>query len=151
MSDSDRTDGLQGGPRGRFKPGHSGNPAGRPAGSRNRVTALALRMMDAEAEPIIAAAIKAAKGGDVTAIKLVLDRVAPMSRNRTVSFRMPRIDTAADLGEAMGAILQAAADGELSPDEATSIASLIETRRRAIETVELERRIIALEERKAKA
>jgi hypothetical protein len=77
---------------------------------------------------------------------MVLERVAPMSRNRPVQFDMPVIETAADLGEAMGAILQAAADGELAPDEVVSIASLIETRRRTIETIELEARIAALEQ-----
>ena len=61
---------------------------------------------------------------------------------------MPAIETAADLGEAMGAIMRAASDGELTPDEATSIASLIETRRRTIETLEHEQRIAALEQSK---
>ena len=46
----------------------------------------------------------------------------------------------------MGTILRAAADGDLTPDEAVSIASLIETRRRTIETLELEQRIAALEQ-----
>jgi hypothetical protein len=74
--------------------------------------------------------------------------VAPLPRNRPVQFDMPVINTDADLGEAMGAILQAAADGELAPDEAVSVASLIETRRRTIETLELEQRIAALEQRR---
>ena len=102
--------------------------------------------MDADAEPVILALIRAAKGGDVSAIRLVLERVAPMPRNRPVHFSVPSIETAADLGEAMGAILRAAADGELTPDEATAIASLIETRRRTIETLELEQRIARLEQ-----
>ena len=59
---------------------------------------------------------------------------------------MPAIETSADLGAAMGAILQAAADGALAPDEAVSIASLIETRRKTIETLELEQRIARLEQ-----
>jgi len=137
----------QGGPRGRFRRGQSGNPAGRRPGARNRTCALALKLMDADAEPVIVALIRAAKGGDVAAIKLVLERVAPLPRNRPVRFYMPPIETADDLGEAMGAILQAAADGELTPDEAVSIANLIETRRRTIETLELEERIAALEQR----
>jgi hypothetical protein len=61
---------------------------------------------------------------------------------------MPPIDTAADLGAAMNAILRAVAGGELSPDEAASVAGLIETRRRTIETLELEQRIATLEQRK---
>jgi len=132
-----------------FAPGQSGNPHGRPAGARNRVTALAQRLMDADAEPVILALIEAAKGGDVAAIKLVLERVAPLPRNRPVHFAAPAIETPADLGAAMGAVLQAVAAGELAPDEAVSIASLIETRRRTIETLELDARIAALEQSKA--
>ena len=130
-----------------FQPGRSGNPSGRPPGARNRTCALALKLMDAEAQPVIAALIQAAKNGDVAAIKLVLERVAPLPRNRPVQFHMPPIQTPQDLGEAMGAVLKAAADGELTPDEALSIGSLIETRRRTIETLELEVRIAALEQR----
>ena len=70
-----------------FRPGESGNPNGRPAGARNRVSALALKLMDADAEPVIVALIQAAKGGDVAAIKLVLERVAPLPRNRPVHVR----------------------------------------------------------------
>jgi hypothetical protein len=134
------------GPGQPFQPGQSGNPNGRRPGARNKTCALALKLMDADAKPVILALIQAAKGGDVAAIRLVLERVAPLPRNRPVQFTMPAIETSADLGEAMGAILQAAADGELAPDEAVSIASLIETRRRTIETLELEQRIAALEQ-----
>jgi len=129
-----------------FQRGQSGNPRGRRPGARNRTCALALKLMDAEAEPVIVALIQAAKGGDVAAIKLVLERIAPQSRNRPVHFYVPPIVSAADLGGAMNTILQAAGDGSLTPDEAASIASLIETRRRTIETVELEERITALEQ-----
>ena len=113
-----------GGPgRERFQRGQSGNPNGRRPGARNRTCALALKLMDADAEPVILALIEAAKGGDVAAIELVLERMAPLPRNRPVTFAVPAIETAADLGAAMGAILQAAADGELTPDEAVSITS----------------------------
>jgi Family of unknown function (DUF5681) len=134
------------GPGQPFQPGQSGNPNGRQAGARNRTSALALKLMDADAEPVIVALIQAAKGGDTTAIRLVLERVAPLPRNRPVTFDMPAIETSADLGAAMSAILQAAAAGDLTPDEAVSIASLIETRRRTIETLEHEQRIAALEQ-----
>jgi Family of unknown function (DUF5681) len=134
------------GPGQPFKPGQSGNPRGRRAGARNRVCVLAQRLMDADAEAVILALLEAAKGGDVSAIKLVLERVAPLPRNRPVHFDVPAIATAADLGDAMNAVLQAVAGGELAPDEAASIASLIETRRRTIESVELEQRLVVLEQ-----
>jgi hypothetical protein len=114
----------QGALRGRFRRGQSGNPNGRRPGARNRTSALALKLMDADAEPVILALIKAARGGDTTAIRMVLERVAPLPRNRPVQFSMPPIETAADLGAALGAILRAASDGEMSPDEATAFAKL---------------------------
>ena len=46
------------------------------------------------------------------------------------------------------ATVAAMADGEISPDEAAVVAGVLEIKRRAIETVEIERRIAALEERK---
>lgn len=133
---------------GRFQPGQSGNPGGRRAGARNRVSVLAQRLMDGDAEEVILALLKAAKDGDVSAIKLVLERVAPLPRNRPVHFAAPVIETAADLGNAMGAVLQGVAVGELTPDEAVSIASLVETRRRTIETLDLAARVAVLEQSK---
>lgn len=137
------------GPGQPFRPGQSGNPGGRRAGTLNRVSVLVQRLMDDDAEAVILALIEAAKGGDVGAIKLVLERVAPLPRNRPVQFAAPVIETAADLGTAMGTVLQSVAAGELTPDEAVSIASLIETRRRTIETMELDARVAALEQNKA--
>ena len=74
--------------------------------------------------------------------------VALLPRNRPVHFIAPVITTSTDLGDAMKAVLQAVAAGELAPDEAVSIASLIETRRRTIETIELDLRVAALEQSK---
>lgn len=137
------------GPGQPFRPGQSGNPKGRRAGTLNRVSVLARQLMDDDAEEVILALLKAAKDGDVSAIKLVLERVAPLPRNRLIHFAAPIIETAADLGNAMGAVLQGVAAGELTPDEAVSIASLVETRRRTIETLELDARVAALEQSKA--
>ena len=87
-------------PRGlgqRFTPGQSGNPNGHPAGARSRVTLLAQRMMDADAEGVIRALLEVAKGGDTTAIRMVLERTAPLPRSRPVWLAMPPIDTPGDL------------------------------------------------------
>jgi hypothetical protein len=60
---------------------------------------------------------------------------------------MPAIDGIADLPKALGAVLAAVANGLLTAEEALTIANTIEVKRRAIETVELEQRIAALEQR----
>jgi len=46
-----------------------------------------------------------------------------------------------------GAVIAAMAKGEITPDDAGTIAGVLEARRRAIETVELEARMVALEEK----
>ena len=136
------------GPGQPFRPGRSGNPSGRRPGTHNRVSVLAQRLMDRDAEGVILAVIAAATAGDMTAARLVLERVAPLPRNRPVHFVVGAIHTAADIGAAMTAVLQAAAAGELSPDEAASVAGLIEVRRKTVEMLELDQRIAALERTK---
>jgi hypothetical protein len=65
--------------RGRpFRKGVSGNPAGRKPGSKNYSTIL-LRAIAADDMTAIAKALVArARGGDTTAAKIILDRLAPL-------------------------------------------------------------------------
>lgn len=54
---------------GRFKPGQSGNPAGKPKGARNKATMLIEELLDGEANAIGRKAVEMAKNGDTTAIR----------------------------------------------------------------------------------
>jgi tellurite resistance protein len=58
---------------------------------------------------------------------------------------MPSICKAADVVTALSAVVRATADGEISPEEAASLATVISAQRAAIELVELEARVSALE------
>ena len=58
---------------------------------------------------------------------------------------LPNTADAAGVAEAQAAILEAVAVGDLMPGEATALAGIGEARRKAIETVELEQRLTALE------
>ena len=58
-----------------FRPGQSGNPAGKRPGTQNRVTMLAEQLFDGEAEAIVRKVIELAKGGDNTAIRLCFERI----------------------------------------------------------------------------
>jgi hypothetical protein len=59
---------------------------------------------------------------------------------------MPEMNNSKDAANAMAEIILAVADGEVTPDEAGSVASLIEQYRRTLETTELETRLQALEQ-----
>ena len=61
----------------RGRPGQSGNPEGRPKGSRN-VTTLALEtLLDGQAAALTQKAIDLALSGDMAALRLCLDRILP--------------------------------------------------------------------------
>src|SRR5690349_6709266 len=105
--------------RGRpFKRGQSGNPHGRPVGSRHRTTLAMDALLDGEAEALTRKAIELAKEGDMVALRLCLDRLLPALKDRSVAFALPEITTTADVVKASAALLQAVASGELTPSEA---------------------------------
>ncbi len=132
--------------RGRpFEKGQSGNPKGKPKGARNKATLAAEVLLDGEAEAITRKAIELAKGGDITAIRLCLERIIPPRKERPVAASLPCIDTVEDLPAAQLAIIKAVATGDLVPSEASAMAGLFEGYRRTIETIEFEKRLMALE------
>ena len=106
---------------------------------------MVLKLMESGAKEITEAVIEAAKGGDMTAARFILDRLTPPAKERPISLVLPSTSTAAGIVEAQAAILQAVAVGDLMPGEATALAGIVEARRKAIETAELEARIAALE------
>jgi hypothetical protein len=132
-------------PDGHWRQGHSGNPRGRPKGARHRATILAEQLMQGDAEDVVRAVIAAAKKGDMTAAKIILDRIAPVRKGAAVMFDLPELTTPTDLPPAVAAVTKAVADGTLTPDEGASVVTVLEAQRRAVETVELERRIALLE------
>lgn len=126
---------------GRFK---AGNP-GRPRGARHKTTLAVLALMEGEAESITRTCIEAAKAGDLTAIRLVLDRLLPPAKERPLRVKLPDVVSLEDVAQAQAAILKAVAAGELLPTEGATLAGIVESRRKAIETAELEARVSALE------
>lgn len=132
-------------PRTAFKPGTSGNPKGKPRGTLNKATHAVLALLEGEADAITRVCIEAAKQGDMAAVRLILERLAPPARERPVNITLPDTSTIIGVSEAQAAIVQAVAAGDLLPGEATALANIIEARRKALETLELEQRIAALE------
>ena len=128
-----------------FEKGQSGNPAGRPKGSRNKTTLAVQALLDGEGEEITRKAIELAKDGDMTAIRLVLERIIPPRKDAPIQFDMPPIKTAEDIPAALASLIAATAEGQLTPAESQAIASLLEQTRKAIETSELERKLDGLQ------
>ena len=131
-----------------FKPGQSGNPAGRPKGARNRTTMAIEALLEGEAEELTRKAIDMAKEGDGPALRMCLDRLAPPRKDSPVCFDLPPIKTVADAVDASSALLSAVAGGDVTPDEAARIMTLLTSHKVLVETGEFERRLEALEAKK---
>jgi hypothetical protein len=112
---------------------------------RNHATTMAEVLLDGEVEALTRKAVELAMEGDTTALKLCLERIVLRRKSRAVTFDLPRIDRIEDLGNAIGSVLQEAASGRLFLDEAAALIGMMEYRRKAIETIDLEKRLQALE------
>lgn len=128
---------------GRFKPGQSGNPKGRPPGSG--LAGKLRRAIAADAEDVLAALLKQAKAGDVQAARVLLDRVCPPLKAEAQTVSLPGLDSDTLTARAEAA-LAAVAAGELAPDVASALVAAVGALARVHETDELERRIQQIEE-----
>ena len=137
---------LPGRVRGRpFEKGRSGNPLGRRVGCRNKTTIAAAAFLVGESDALTRKAVELALIGDPTALRLCIERILPPCRERTVKFVLPPIESAADIAAAMKAVTSALAAGAITPGEAATIAAVVDTFVRAIETSDFERRLQLVE------
>jgi hypothetical protein len=107
---------------------------------------LAEQLLDGQVEALAQKCVEMALSGDGTAMRLCLERILPARKSRLMTLDLPPITNANDVSAAVGAVAAAMAAGELTPEEASAVAGVIEAKRRAIETVEHEERLRKLEE-----
>ena len=131
---------------GQFQKGVSGNPGGRP-----RIAPEVCELVRSNAPRAFERLVELMESKDervaMVASNAVLDRAygKPSAEERTTSFAMRSVKSAADVVEAISDLLKATANGEVSITEGKELTSIIEAQRKAIETTELEARIIKLE------
>src|SRR3954469_3179795 len=128
---------------GRFGKGNPGGP-GRPR-LRDRAAALDRRAAEAGAD-LVDVALEQAKGGNLKAVEMLLDRIWPVRRGRPVEIEAPPIRATADLLPVGAALSDAVLSGDVTPEEGKAAARVVEAHRKMIMTVDHERRIRAIEE-----
>ena len=131
---------------GGFQKGVSGNPAGRPAGSRNNATLACEALLEGQAEALTQKAVDMALAGDTVALKLCIDRIFPVRRDRPVSFALPPISSPRDAADIAAAVAQAVAAGHITPSEAAEFGKVIEIYIRAYQVAELSDRVACVEQ-----
>ncbi|MEE8274977.1 MAG: DUF5681 domain-containing protein, partial [Alphaproteobacteria bacterium] len=87
----------------KFQKGRSGNPKGKRPGTRDKRTILLEQMLADDGEHVVKAIIEAAKGGDMAAARMILDRLVPVRRGRPISLALPAIDGAEGVCKAVSA------------------------------------------------
>jgi len=108
----------------RFQKGQSGNPGGRPKGSLNKTTRACQEMLNGEAEAITRKAVDKALKGDMTAIKLCLERLLPQRKEAPVNVNLPAINKDSDLPKFTAALIEAVTTGEITISEAQGLLTL---------------------------
>ncbi len=117
-----------------FKKGKSGNPKGRPKGSRNKATILSDVLNEDEANKLMRKCFELALDGNMTAMKICMDRLEAPKKTPQISFALPPITSAEDTVNAHGMVMQAVTAGDISIEIAKVLNDLIETSLKAIET-----------------
>lgn len=130
---------------GRFAKGFSGNPDGRPIGSRNKTTIAVEALLDGDANALTEKAIALAKTGDMQALRLCMERIVPARKDRPVTFEMPEMKSADDAASAISSLLASVARGDITPAEASEVSKIVDVYVRAMEASELIARLEKLE------
>ncbi|SRR5258706_12075612 len=126
--------------RGRpFEPGNKFG-RGRPHGSRNRTTLIAHEMFQSHAPEIVNKCLELALQGDSGALRLCLERVAPVRSKRPVNLGSVPMGTVAELSQASDIVLRKVISGQLPILEARGMAQLIADRRKVLLIEEEEKR-----------
>jgi hypothetical protein len=104
-------------------------------------------MLEEEAKELMRQAIDLAKSGDAVALRLCIERLVAKRTERAIEFVLPPIEGPAGALEALSQITKGVAEGELTAKEAHALVGLVETVLKAIEILDLDGRLRALEER----
>ena len=125
-----------------WQPGQSGNPKGKTPGSGELQKLRA--SIAADVPEILVGLAIAAKGGDVQAARLLLERVLPPVKpiEQAVKLQLPDGGTLTAQGRN---VLSAVASGDLAPGQGAMLLSAIGSLARVTEIDEMEARLTRLE------
>jgi hypothetical protein len=115
---------------GRFSPGHSGNPAGRKPGTRNRATILREALREGEGHAGARVVIDKALGGDGTMVRFMLKQLSRLDTGHFVELELP--EGALDAETVLKATLRAVVSGEISVEAANGMARFVEAHGRIL-------------------
>lgn len=137
-----------------FQPGQSGNPAGAPKGHKKLRTRMLEEKLEACGYDPLQALIDVAQDKDTPIeikVRVDMDLMAflyPKRKPQSEPIEIPlgNVKTLSELSEAQSIVIKHTAEGHIAPDSGKIISELIEASRKALETEEIEKRLLALEQ-----
>ncbi len=131
----------------RWKAGQSGNPRGRPQGSRNKASLAVENLFLSEKEALSEKCIELALAGNLPALKIAVDRICPPRKDTPIKVKLPRVDTIEDACQLTAALLDMVATGELTPTQGELLSRMVEKHTKNLQLNDLEARLLQLEEK----
>ncbi|MDT8878522.1 DUF5681 domain-containing protein [Halomonas saccharevitans] len=127
-------------PNGQFPKGRSGNPAGRPKSASTELR----RSLAEHGTAVVEKVVSAALAGDMTAAKVVIDRLLPPLKAQPAPIHVD-LEGADGLAGVSRRLVDEAAAGRVPADVASQLVAALGQVARITEIDELERRLAALE------
>jgi hypothetical protein len=106
-----------------FVKGHSGNPAGRPVGSRNKFTRDMQEVLDNKGLPVIDMIVEHAIDANPAAMRLCIDRL--IGKHRPCAVELPSPEAPDYTVTALTEIHRALGAGEIASDEASRLVDFV--------------------------
>ena len=122
-----------------FTKGKSGNPSGRPKTDTANLKPLLVK----HGEPVLQKVIDAALEGDLTACKLVLDRLYPGIKSQAMPVNIP---VGATLPETGNNVVTETMSGNVPPDIGASLITALSNQAKLVEFTELSLRLARIEQ-----
>ncbi|SPF34102.1 conserved hypothetical protein [Syntrophobacter sp. SbD1] len=136
--------------RGRpFQKGQSGNPMGRPKGSRNKANSIAQGVFG-KARALAEKVVDLALEGNLVCLRICVERLVAPKKDAPLGFNLPEIGAVANIPKLFTAMTAKLGEGEITPSEIRTLTDFAEVFRKVLETVEIEQRVEALEQNSKK-
>lgn len=126
-----------------FKPGQSGNPAGRAPGT-GKVNEYR-KLLESKLPELVDTLVSKALEGYPAALRLCFERLIPAYRTETMPVEIPAMQQTTSLVEIGRSVLSAIGEGLISPEIGAQVLNALGNQSKLIESEELEKRIEQLE------